>query len=106
MSYYYLGDNMKNISKYKVETSLIISIILFFIISVITLYNVKNINESLNLLYIKQIMFYILGIGLIYFVMFLSNDFIFSIIKPLYIFTNIILLLLLLFGEPINGAIL
>lgn len=95
---------MKKISKYKVDKTLFFTLILFVIISIITIYSAQNmLHESSNLA-LKQGIWYIVGFGLVYLIMFLGNDFIIRNAWILYIIGNISLVLLLIFGEPISNA--
>ena len=64
-----------NLSKYKVEKSLILTMILFFIISLISIYSAGAIDSANASLYIKQLMWYICGTILVFFIMFIGNDF-------------------------------
>ena len=58
------GDTIKNISKFKVENSILIPIILFGIISVITIFCTKNLLSSeFENYWIKQVVWY--GVGFI-----------------------------------------
>ena len=92
-------------SKYKVDKYLLIPIILFVIISLITIYSSQDLlDKSYNTLVLKQIFWYSIGFGLVFLIMFIKNDFIFKYAWHLYIFGNISLLLLLIFGENINNA--
>lgn len=95
---------MKKISKYKVDKTLLITLILFVIISIITIYSAQNLlNEDTNLA-LKQGIWYIVGFALVYLIMFIGNDFIIKNAWILYIIGNISLVLLLIFGEPISNA--
>ena len=70
---------IKNVSKFKVESSIIISLILFSIISVISIYCTKGLmgNEFQNY-WIKQIIWYIVGFGVAYSMMALGNRFLYD----------------------------
>ena len=81
--------------------SIIIPILLFFIISIILLLS-NNIDPS-NL-YIKQIIWFIIGFILIFVIYKFNLKRIYNNIHYLYIFLNIILLLLLIFGKEINNS--
>ena len=96
---------MKNISKYKVDKGIIIPIILFAIISLITIKSATSLLPTYQSdLMIKQAMWYIVGFLLAYFVMFVGNQFIYRNIWILYGIGVISLIGLLLFGTPINDA--
>lgn len=99
-----MGDFMKKISKYKVDKGILIPLILFAIISIITIYSAQNLLLEKENLVLKQIMWYAVGFGLAYFIMFIGNDFIYNNIKILYIVGVISLILLLFFGTEINNA--
>lgn len=92
-------------SKYKVELGLFVSLILMAIISIVTIKSATNIlpNYMHNLVY-KQIMWYIVGFILVYFIMYLGNNIIFENRWYIYIVGIISLILLLLFAKPINNA--
>jgi rod shape determining protein RodA len=93
---------MKNISKYKVHTSLLVTILLFAIISVITIYSASLLIND-QTLYIKQIIWYILGFFLAYIIMTIGNKFIYNHAFLLYIFGVLTLLAILLFAPSINN---
>ena len=58
---------MKKISKYKVDTGITLSVILFAIISIITIYSAQSIIGEENLVF-KQILWYGLGFLFAYFI--------------------------------------
>lgn len=96
---------MKKISKYKINNSIIISIILFCIISIISITSAKELLPSyMNNLVLKQILWYITGFILSFFIMYIGNEFIYSNIWKLYFISITLLTLLLFFGTPINNA--
>lgn len=94
---------MKNISKYKVDKWLIVILFLFLIISLITINSAQQLISDNNLV-TKQILWYVAGFILIYFIMFIGNDVIYRHAWILYIFGILSLLGLLLFATPINNA--
>ena len=94
---------MKNISKYKVDKWLLILLFLFIVISLITI-NSAEILISNNTLVYKQLLWYIAGFIIAYFIMFVGNDFIYKNIWIFYTIGIISLLGLLLFATPINNA--
>lgn len=103
--YYNNGDNMSNISKYKVDKFLFISLFIFIFISLITIYSAQNLlDKSMHTLFLKQGFWYLIGFGLIYLIMFIGNKQIYKYTWILYIFGNILLFLLLIFGKEINNA--
>lgn len=79
------------------------SIFIFFIFSILSLYNAQNMIQVNNLI-IKQIIWYILGIILIQIIKKIGNKFLIDKIIYVYIFMNILLLLLLIFGKPVNNS--
>lgn len=97
---------MKNISRYKVEPSILITLIVFMIISITTIFSATTLlNDSYSLLFLKQLFWYGIGFGVAYFIMFIGNDFLY---RHAYIFYGIgifLLCLLFLIGDPINGSI-
>ena len=94
---------MKRISKYKVDISLIIILFVFITISLITIYSSQSLISN-HTLAIKQLLWYIAGFILIYFIMFIGNDYIYKNYNIWYIIGVVSLLLLLLFAPEINNA--
>ena len=96
---------MKIISKYKVDKFIIIPLIIFAFISIITINSAQELLPSyMNTLALKQGLWYIAGFLLAYFIMFISNDFIYDNIWIFYGMGILLLILLLIFGTPINNA--
>lgn len=96
---------MKNISKYKVDRWILIPMILFAMISILTIYSAQSMLPSyMHDLAFRQLVWYIIGFGLAYFIMFIGNDFIYRNIWILYGIGIVTLILLLIFGTPINDA--
>lgn len=96
---------MKNISKYRVNKSIIIPITLFAFISILTLYGAKSIlPSSMDHLVINQVIWYVVGFILSYIVMTVGNDYLYRISTFLYIFGIISLIGLFFFGITINDA--
>ncbi len=96
---------MKKISKYKVDKLILIPLILFAIISILTISSAEELlSGDLNGLAIKQSMWYIIGFVLAYFTMFIGNKFIYKNIWIFYGIGVLLLFLLLFFGTPINDA--
>ena len=91
--------------KETVNLNIIISIFIFFILSVLTIYTtIPFLKQSLSNLYLKQIFFYLIGLIIMFFISFKG----FNILKKynllIYIGLNFLLLFLLIFGYPINGS--
>ena len=95
---------MKNISKYKVDISIFICIILFAVISVATIGSAEKLLQENNYLMFKQILWYYHGFIIIYLIMFVGNQFLYKNAWILYILGVLSLLLLLFFGASINEA--
>jgi len=96
---------MKNISKYKIDKTILIPIILFAVISVFTLYGASSILPSyMGDLPEKQIMWYIAGFIIAYIVMTVGNTHIYRMIWILYGLGILSLIGLFFFGININEA--
>ena len=95
---------MKRVSRYQVDLGIIISLLIFSVISIITIYSAQSLLIDTNDLYIKQIVWYVVGFLLAFFVMFIGNNYIYKNIWFLYGIGIISLILLLIFGTPINDA--
>ena len=95
---------MKRVSRYQVDLGIIISLLIFSGISIITIYSAQSLLIDTNDLYIKQIVWYVVGFLLAFFVMFIGNNYIYKNIWFLYGIGIISLILLLIFGTPINDA--
>ncbi len=81
-----------------IKLKIIISCIIFFIISFISIYSVSNTYAT------KQMFWYVIGIIIILLFKKTNIDKILDISFILYIFLNIILIFLLIFGNKINGS--
>lgn len=96
---------MKNISKYKFDKSLLIPILMFFIISILTLWGAKSIlPDTMKHLVTNQIIWYIAGFIIIYIVMTVGNTYIYRISWFLYFIGLLSLFGLFFFGVSINDA--
>lgn len=90
--------------KVLLNNKLIICIISFFIISLVSVFtSLKITNSSLGNIFIKQITFYVIGI-LILLISYNKKKEIVKYSFWLYLFFNILLLLLLIMGISINGS--
>lgn len=95
---------MRSISKYKIDISILICIILFAIISIVSIGSAqKLLSEEVNLV-IKQIIWYIVGFGLIALITFVGNKFLYKNAWILYLIGVLSLILVLFFGAEINNA--
>lgn len=91
-------------TKYRLDLSILIPIILFFIISIISIASAQKLLGNPENFLLKQVFWYGVSAVLIFVIMFLSNK---SIINNIWIFYGISvisLVLLLLFATPINNA--
>lgn len=96
---------MKKESKFKVENCILIPIILFSIISIITIYCTRNLLASdYQNLFIKQGLWYLLGFFIAYAMMLFGNKFLYNNAYIFYIIGIILLILVLFLGKPINNA--
>ncbi len=96
---------MKNISKFKVDLSILIPILLFFIISIISIYSTRKLlSTDFSNLYIKQIIWYSLGIILAFTMMALGNKFLYNNAYIFYLIGIISLVLVLFFGVTVKNA--
>lgn len=96
---------MRKLSKYKVDPFLYISVILLAIISIVTIYSAQTILDSAKQdLALKQTIWYLCGFGVVYFIMYIGNDFIYKHAWKFYWLGNLALLGLLFFAKPINEA--
>ncbi len=96
---------MKKISKYKVDSWILIILLLFALLSIITISSAEKLLPSdMSGLFIKQLLWYGLGFLLAYFIMFIGNDYIYKNTWIFYWIGVALLFLLLLFGTPINNA--
>ncbi len=94
-----------NISRYKIEYGILIPLLIFFIISIISIYSAQQLlPSSVGNLALKQLLWYLLGFGVAYLIMTVGNDLIIKNIWFLYILGIFSLIILLIFGEPINDA--
>ncbi len=96
---------MKKISKYKIDKSILLPLILFIIISIVTLYGTDSIIPNyMGNLPLKQLIWYAIGFVLAYLVMTVGNTFIYRISWFLYGAGIISLIGLFFFGTTINDA--
>ncbi len=96
------GDYMVKI---KFDKQLLIIFFILAIISILTIYSAQNILPNyLDNLYIKQLLWYILGFFIVFLIMKINLNWLYDHIWIFYIIGNIMLLLLLIVGKPVNGA--
>lgn len=87
-----------------IDVSILICILLFAIISIITIGSAQRLLTDETNLVLKQIIWYVVGFCLIGFIMFLGNKFLFKNAWILYIVGIISLILVLFLGATINDA--
>ncbi len=93
------------ISKFKIDKLILIPLIIFSIISIITIYSAQSLlPSSMGYLALKQGIWYIVGFIVMFVIISLGNEFIYKNAWILYIIGVISLVLLLLIGTPINDA--
>ena len=92
-------------SKYKINYKILIPIVLLSLISIITINSALTYtSKSLGNLALKQAMWYGVGWILVIILIKLKNEYLYQHTWILYIIGNILLLLLLFFGTPINNS--
>ncbi len=97
--------NIKNISKFKVENSILIPLILFGIVSVLSIYCTKNLmGADFQNYWLKQIIWYSVGFGIAYFMMILGNKFLYNNAWWFYLVGVASLVLVLFIGKEVNNA--
>lgn len=94
---------MKKMYKFKINKPIMYSLFSFMIISLISVYSASNLIAN-NTLIIKQAIWFIIGLFIIYLITKIKNKTIYKNYKLLYIIGNITLLSLLLFAKPINNS--
>lgn len=91
--------------KETVNLNIIISIFIFFILSVLSIYTtIPFLGKSLSNLYLKQTIFYLIGLVIMFFISFKGFNLLKKYHLLIYIGLNFLLLFLLIFGYPINGS--
>lgn len=94
---------MKKLYKIKLNKKIITSLIIFSILSILSIYSAGNLIGNKEL-YIKQLIWFIIGIFIIYLLLKIKLNNIYKHYKMLYLIGNILLILLLLFATPINNS--
>lgn len=91
--------------KNKINLRIVIPILLLSIISIVSIYSASlYTSPSMGNLTLKQTIWYLVGVVLVFIILRLKNDYIFRHSWILYLIGNIILLGLLIFGKPINNS--
>ena len=97
---------MKSISKYKVDKTIVIPIILFALISLITLYGADSILPSyMDNLMVKQIFWYVAGFALAYLILTIGNDWVYRSVWILYAIGIVSLIRFLHRGDAVCNRI-
>ena len=87
---------MKNIGKYKIDISIVLCVLLFAIISIVTIGSAQNLlNETTNLVF-KQTIWYIIGFIFVFFILFIGNHILYKNAWILYIIGILLLILVLI----------
>ena len=95
---------MKSSSKYAIDLGIILSIVIFAIISIITIGSAEKLLPVETNLMLKQTIWYVISFIAAFIVMTLGNNFIYKNAWILYSIGVIFLIAVLLFGTPINDA--
>ena len=89
----------------RTSLNIIISIIIFMIISILSIYTTRVfLKDSMSSLYLKQLLFYIVGIIVSIFITYKGFNLFKRYHYLIYIGINVLLLSLLLFGVDVNGS--
>lgn len=88
---------------FKIDKWLLIIVILFSVISIITIGSAQQLIGA-NDLMLKQLIWYGIGFIIIFIIMKIKNDFFIKNIWIFYIIGILLLVLLLIFGTPVNNA--
>ena len=94
---------MKKLYRFKFNKQITYSLIIFSIISLLSVYSAGNLIGNTSLV-IKQAIWFIIGVFVIYLITKIKNKNIYKHYKLLYILGNLSLILLLLFATPINNS--
>ena len=99
------GDFMYKKQNYFSIFKILFPLVCFMIVSIISIYSSQFLlSASYNTLYIKQILWYVIGFIFILLIYKINRQFIYKYIDIIYIFFNILLLLVLFFGSSTNGS--
>ena len=94
---------MKKLYKFKLNKQIVLSLACLIIISIVSIYSASNMVNKGPLM-LKQIIWYIIGIFVVYKVIKIGNNKIYKYYKILYIIGILSLVSLLLFAKPINNS--
>ena len=91
--------------KFKINYSILICLLIFMVISIISIYSAMTyMPNSLGNLAIKQLIWYILGFILVLAIIKISNKALYQYSWYIYMTNILLLFILLLIGQPINGS--
>ena len=89
----------------KLNKKILIPICIMAVISIITIYSALTYTSSeLGNLALKQGLWYFIGVLLVFFLIYMKNEYLYRHTVFLYILGNILLVGLLLFAEPVNNS--
>lgn len=91
-------------TKIKINKTIIFSLIMFFIISVISIYSTLDYISVNDNILVKQIIFYVVGFFLIGLLLIIKKDFFVKYAFLIYLINVFLLLYVLVFGSYINGS--
>lgn len=95
---------MKSSSKYAVDLGILFSIIVFAIVSIVTIGSAEKLLPGETNLMIRQIIWYVISFGLAFVVMTLGNNFLYKNAWIFYTIGIVSLIAVLFFGATINDA--
>lgn len=96
---------MIKLKKFKLNVPIMICILLFMIISILTIYSsMLYLPNYLGNLALKQFLFYLLGFVIVLTIIKISNQTLYQYAWYIYMTNVLLLLLLLIIGTPINGS--
>ena len=74
-----MGDVMKSVSRFKIDKLILIPLIIFSIVSIITIYSAQSLlPSSMSYLALKQGIWYIVGFIIMFLIISLGNEFIYK----------------------------
>ena len=96
---------MEKIRKFKFNYQLLICLLFFMIISIVTIYSaMTDMPSYLGNLAIKQLTWYLLGMILVFLVIKLTNSTLYQYAWYIYMTNVLLLFVILIVGQPINGS--
>lgn len=96
---------MIKLKKFKFNYQILICLFIFMIISIITIYSAMSYTSSyLGNLALKQLLFYLLGYIIILMIIKISNSTLYQYAWYIYMTNILLLFIVLIIGQPINGS--